>query len=160
MHNDGAPRGWARGPMWMTHVDSRSSQCTQWDLWVPPPHSIPSAITASDEAQKAHPHRVRCKAALNPTSSPTDPSSPRGSSSSSLLPVALRPLVKSHRTLRVKNGSDEAKGQQHLNVRPGMGRSWGWPAAGRSWSPGYSPTPHALLLSIDPTMVQMPITTY
>lgn len=90
-------------------------------LCTPPPHSSLSAITASDESQKAHPQACGENRLSDPTSSPADPSSPLGSQRSSLPSVACVPLVKSHRRLWEKNNSEGAKDQEN---RPGNGRSW------------------------------------
>lgn len=50
----------------------------------PPPHPSLSAITSSDEAQKAHPQACSEKELSDPLSSLPDPSSPQGSQHGSL----------------------------------------------------------------------------
>lgn len=131
------PRGWASRPIWMTHVDSRSSQCTEQDFTLPRP--IPSCLPSLPVIRPKRPVHMACseKQLSNPTSSPADPSSPLGSQSSSLPSVAFIPLVKSHRLPREKNSSEEANG---LMLGSGLAsKGAGRPQLRQDGDPRYSP---------------------
>lgn len=121
-------------------MDSRSSQCTEWNLFTLP-RPIPSCLPSLPVTRPKRPVHMACseKQLSNPMSSPTDPSSPLGSQSSSLLSVASKPLVKLHRMLWEKNSGEGANGQR-------VGSSLALEGAGRSQLRDEDPsTPHLTL---------------